>query len=518
MTSQWTHTYLPDQLGGAFASFNQGFEDFGDQNTPSFRDVHQSPHEQDSHTHSSHPHGHAHSDTHTHAHSNTHSHHHSLSHQHPHTGHGPLHQDSHKQNHNAPQGLPHSTHSVPTHVTNSLSSRNGNTPDTVHSSAGEPSPKDFDRDHASYLNTRIDDFVLENIPYDRRDFSLPDMAFIAPDDLTTHSNAFPPLTSYHNTPALAPKDKAREFLTLPAQSPILPGQNEKSYNKEHLYHKQKFRRNRTSETPLVSPALVPLDPHSNHSAEFEPLTSPALKAQDRRRSLALTDEYGGVSKRRTPHLTPNLSAQSKLKRTPSRKGLQGLGPASVDNSASDSTPMLPPLGKVPVIQGGPSLMGFTMGRLAEQTSGTGPSKSMSLSTSGSSVHALTPSVYSANSSMPFNLGMPSHPEVPDSGIYSNDGSPSLQDGDSNMQGNLSLSETSPMIKSEDRRPAKKASHKIAEQGRRNRMNQAVQDLASLIPQSYHEKVAVPSKATTVELGLQYIVHLLERIEELKQAR
>ena len=61
----------------------------------------------------------------------------------------------------------------------------------------------------------------------------------------------------------------------------------------------------------------------------------------------------------------------------------------------------------------------------------------------------------------------------------------------------------------------KASHKLAEQGRRNRMNNAVQELGRLIPQSYHDEVSIPSKATTVELASKYITALLKEVEELK---
>lgn len=57
---------------------------------------------------------------------------------------------------------------------------------------------------------------------------------------------------------------------------------------------------------------------------------------------------------------------------------------------------------------------------------------------------------------------------------------------------------------------KKTSHKLAEQGRRNRMNIAIQDLDSLIPEEWKKDITVPSKATTVELGCRYIRYLLEK--------
>ncbi|ODV83838.1 hypothetical protein CANARDRAFT_9128 [[Candida] arabinofermentans NRRL YB-2248] len=62
---------------------------------------------------------------------------------------------------------------------------------------------------------------------------------------------------------------------------------------------------------------------------------------------------------------------------------------------------------------------------------------------------------------------------------------------------------------------KKTTHKLAEQGRRNRMNVAIQDLEKLLPDSLKNDVIVPSKATTVELSTRYISELLQANEGLK---
>lgn len=62
---------------------------------------------------------------------------------------------------------------------------------------------------------------------------------------------------------------------------------------------------------------------------------------------------------------------------------------------------------------------------------------------------------------------------------------------------------------------KKMSHKLAEQGRRNRMNIAIQDLEKMIPESMKRNITVPSKATTVELGCRYIQDLLQRLQNAK---
>lgn len=62
---------------------------------------------------------------------------------------------------------------------------------------------------------------------------------------------------------------------------------------------------------------------------------------------------------------------------------------------------------------------------------------------------------------------------------------------------------------------KKMSHKLAEQGRRNRMNIAIQDLEKMIPESMKRNITVPSKATTVELGCRYIQDLLHQLQNVK---
>ncbi|AET39440.1 phosphate-sensing transcription factor PHO4 Ecym_4385 [Eremothecium cymbalariae DBVPG len=54
---------------------------------------------------------------------------------------------------------------------------------------------------------------------------------------------------------------------------------------------------------------------------------------------------------------------------------------------------------------------------------------------------------------------------------------------------------------------KKEVHKVAEQGRRNRLNNALVELNTLLPQELKDSVQVPSKATTVEMACEYIKQL-----------
>ncbi|CDO93969.1 unnamed protein product [Kluyveromyces dobzhanskii CBS 2104] len=62
---------------------------------------------------------------------------------------------------------------------------------------------------------------------------------------------------------------------------------------------------------------------------------------------------------------------------------------------------------------------------------------------------------------------------------------------------------------DDTAKKQKQVHKVAEQGRRNRLNNALKDLEALIPKELKDVAAIPSKATTVELAAQYIRQLLE---------
>ncbi|KAK8440477.1 phosphate-sensing transcription factor [Candidozyma auris] len=403
-------------------------------------------------------------------------------------------------------------------------------------------------------------------------FDLDSIDFIMPDDLGSGSKAFPPSAYPDNTPALLPNGQNHSFQQHAAQfqSPLLPGQNEKSYNEEHLFHKQRQQQsqnqhlhssshsyNQTSSgvrpdavfTPLVSPAVTPLESqvNTNNGANapmqttFEPLTSPALHAQqrnerpssDRRRPSSATfgpDDYssGGSTKRRTPHTTPNLAAHPhKSKRSPSlRKPSQAqpvfeqLPDSSYDASmdlptkSSETTPMLPPQGrKVPMdgsssgantptfsaknAQGaGPAtLMGFTMNRLAESQINTSNSSPTSEPRSGRRDDPV-----SSRSSLS------GHRVSVKQETSSSEPSPAIDPQNGDIQEGT---------RKREKGPGKKASHKIAEQGRRNRMNQAVHELANLIPQHYHEQVTIPSKATTIELASKYINALLKELDEVK---
>lgn len=61
--------------------------------------------------------------------------------------------------------------------------------------------------------------------------------------------------------------------------------------------------------------------------------------------------------------------------------------------------------------------------------------------------------------------------------------------------------------------SKKEIHKVAEQERRNRLNNALTELGSLIPEELKKTVSIPSKATTAELACVYIRQLQDALDD-----
>lgn len=341
-----------------------------------------------------------------------------------------------------------------------------------------------------FLNFYEEELAPHQQPPTEDDFFLlsSELDGLAPHHPKQHT-AYPPSLIPENTPSLMAKKGGR----VPEGDldeglfalPILPSQNDRLYNEEHLYHKQKTQYHQMGVrpdavfTPLVLPAVTPMDKYQQAliPALFEPLTLPALSAangDDRRRSLSLAFQGDGepqyqTKRRTTPHGTPVMAPVKLLPSIRSRNSEfrqpenypRPKTTASAQSSGGESTP----------------LMGFTMGILAEQERDK----------SGPDPHSLRSH---QNQSIP---------------------PPSL----------ASLVETLPRLapvptKRGEKPPTKKALHKLAEQGRRNRMNQAVYDLGKLIPKSYHEQVSIPSKATTVELALAFIRDLIERVDELEK--
>ena len=386
---------------------------------------------------------------------------------------------------------------------NNIFDGSSSTPHHVDSNYGTPVTAGASTGSNSRIDTTPGAFSMESSM-----FILPEGVPID-DEHQPQSTAYPPTGGIKTPGLLANKhlahDSQKAFV-----SPILPGQNEKSYNDQHYYHTHRSGGDTPQQhqppsqhvrpdavfTPLVSPAVTPHDSQVNVNkaapvqTSFEPLTSPALNARpdiDRRRSSSSaygTAEDQPSHKRRTPHGTPVMGPNGstrKVKQSPSLKGRSHRSGASLNSfeklpeslvapprSSGDSTPMYPPQRKqvMDFSNGGdgaaPAMMGFTMGRLSEQQP-HGHSRSSSSSANTSPVIG--------------TQGSKGRFEKPD---------------------------------------YKRTSHKIAEQGRRNRMNTAVQELASLIPPSFNSEESVPSKANTVEMASKYIRALLSEIDEMRR--
>lgn len=92
---------------------------------------------------------------------------------------------------------------------------------------------------------------------------------------------------------------------------------------------------------------------------------------------------------------------------------------------------------------------------------------------------------------------------------SNPGSAELRPRHKTSNSSSSISLAGGNVSSDEGDQLKKAVHKVAEQGRRNRLNTALNDLNSLLPPELKESITIPSKATTVELACAYIRQLMD---------
>ena len=273
---------------------------------------------------------------------------------------------------------------------------------------------------------------------------------------------------------------------------------------------------------------------------------------------ASTEEQKST-KRRTPHSTPVLNAANKSYTSPSVKprlsnsssynnGMQKLPEASVDSVQQHDSTMLPPSGR-PITVNKTPLMGFTMGKLAEEELNNNPKNNKNSKIKNNKNYRNDQEEEGAEEAeedgYDDNINNNNNHNYDTKDFDGSDGKASADNvGDisknsmlrkssikkpksvsrksstskhrSMSSSSLASSTTSSpkFTKKPEKLASKKASHKIAEQGRRNRMNVAIAELTALIPQAYHDEVAIPSKATTVELASKYITFLLGEIDEL----
>jgi hypothetical protein len=248
-------------------------------------------------------------------------------------------------------------------------------------------------------------------------------------------------------------------------------------------------------TPLVSPAVTPLDSMMNNGKQtgfFSPLTSPALEAKSPRRlkkNSISEDPKKKYSKRKTPGSTPIVGPT-----IPGRIAKQS--PIIKARRSTSYTAALSQHQKQqPKIDTKHEFQDVSLPDSA--TSVMAPPKQRTRSASKGATPA-TPATL-----MNFNKGQ--SPVI-------------LPSTDSRRSSTSTLKQTQRASSEDDDLDphSKKQSHKLAEQGRRNRMNQAIVDLGALIPEELQATVTIPSKATTVELASQYIKSLANEVEMLRE--
>ncbi|CCD25977.2 phosphate-sensing transcription factor PHO4 NDAI_0G02020 [Naumovozyma dairenensis CBS 421] len=77
---------------------------------------------------------------------------------------------------------------------------------------------------------------------------------------------------------------------------------------------------------------------------------------------------------------------------------------------------------------------------------------------------------------------------------------------------ISTKSSSPSLTPNGKKVEKKTTHREAEAERRNRLNNALTDLNSLLPEGLKKSVSIQSKAVIVELASKYIRQLLQELE------
>lgn len=256
-------------------------------------------------------------------------------------------------------------------------------------------------------------------------------------------------------------------------------------------------------TPLVSPAVTPLDGPTAHARPpgFEPLTLPALEAVDvpapepasatgiisyprayMRSPMILPLQ--GTPKTRRPKLLQGISKSPVIvaKRLLVSTKVEGKLMADLEEFTVPNPPRR--LAEPP----NESMMTYTMNRVLANKR-TSPDL-------GAAANSVKPPTRPRRKSSSTNVAiLPKQVPVPGS-----------------LAAQLALKMAPP--KNVPKPDPKRQLHKLAEQGRRDRMNMAIQELYTLLPLEFIEQyqqmktrlgeVIIPSKATTVEVACEYI--------------
>lgn len=326
-------------------------------------------------------------------------------------------------------------------------------------------------------------------------------------------------------------------------------------------------------TPLISPAVTPLERTSSSSTfngvgkkpGFSPLTSPALEFQryhssggngairQKRKDKATTaspqDQSRGYKRSKTPNTTPLMrpmnNSSTASRRRPSasyqkkyRQSAQvsqqqssqndqnifdGLPddlmlPPAQDNSAVDDDGQLQPDG-APVATPA-TLMSFPISAtISRRNSPRLSANDNVLANPHHDLHSAhsSPVILPSSSSSIYLQQHQAHQLRRMNSRDSSNGSSSLRTSPhiEHQQPEESVARRG-SGSSQTSSSNKKVNHKLAEQGRRNRMNVAIQELDELIPDYFKDESMVPSKATTVELSSKYIRQLQDECDAVKK--
>lgn len=139
---------------------------------------------------------------------------------------------------------------------------------------------------------------------------------------------------------------------------------------------------------------------------------------------------------------------------------------------------------------------------------------------------LNKSPISLNPNIDYDAALPPYTNNGNHSNTTNDNESSNTIGDNTNKNRIStenVKENNSNISSIEKRPrsksrvgrikdeSKREIHKVAEQERRNRLNNALSELTSLIPEELKKTVSIPSKATTAELACVYIRQLKDQL-------
>ncbi len=438
--------------------------------------------------------------------------------------------------------------------------------DTIKSSLYDPNLSSNINDHDN--DSTIEQYQSRINPYDYTSFNSNGDQTNHNQDLNMNDNQLNNQShEIYNHPGIISSHSASSRINL--QIPPTPKTSSSVFksplNLSH-YPNENFNID-VSFTPLISPAMTSNMNLTGPEIYFSPLTSPALVPQLQPIQNSKTQQVQDSTAFKTPRINPNNNYSSKRKSIYAAKKANTPKPSKSNNT----TPILGPKQSNKVSKQSPlirnkrssihseSLPDMELGLPAQPVTTSGivnyntigsnnnnnvsngdqsapmtPAILMKIQRGKSNdrVHALiAPKIRKSSDKLRLYSSSSSSPENNSSSVSNNNinNSNSSSDNDnalllaskSNYQHILEGKYTEVGLSYPSSInygiTAKKTNHKLAEQGRRNRMNNAIIKLGEIIPsQIYTKAEVVPSKATTIELSIEYIQDLLNQVNRLKE--